>query len=140
MAVSDQIIQVLDALCEKFGIMVDWTSENVIPYITTLCTKLVSWEIWTSVAWMGIMIFLTIASIIAIKLLHPVFKRGLENERSYEVGWSVGSTFAIGGLCVFYLATIIVLGVQIMDIIKCTTFPEMYVFEYVQRLINPPSY
>lgn len=53
MTVSDQIIQVLDNLCEKFGLAIDWTSENVIPYLTTLCTKLVSYEIWTSVAWLA---------------------------------------------------------------------------------------
>lgn len=35
MTVSDQIINVLDALCEKFGLVIDWTSENVVPYLTT---------------------------------------------------------------------------------------------------------
>ena len=30
MTVSEQIIQVLDALCEKFGLVIDWTSENAI--------------------------------------------------------------------------------------------------------------
>ena len=45
---------------------------------------------------------------------------------------------------VFYTVIIIVLGVlsivgivtQIMDIIKCVTFPEMYIFEYVQGVLN----
>lgn len=36
---SDQIISVLDALCEKFGIAIDWTSQNVIPYIQLLAKK-----------------------------------------------------------------------------------------------------
>jgi S-DNA-T family DNA segregation ATPase FtsK/SpoIIIE len=31
---------------------------------------------------------------------------------------------------------VFVFGVQIMDIVKCTTFPELYVIEYIQRLIN----
>lgn len=33
MQVSDQIIQVLDAICDKFGLAVDWTSTNVLPYL-----------------------------------------------------------------------------------------------------------
>lgn len=34
--VSDQIIAVIDQLCEKFGIVVDWSSETVIPYLEDL--------------------------------------------------------------------------------------------------------
>ena len=63
MVVSEQIIQVLDNLCMKLGLAIDWTSENVAPYLTVLCTKLVSYEIWTSVAWL---VFATIPLIIVI--------------------------------------------------------------------------
>lgn len=136
MTVSDQIIQVLDSLCEKFGLMIDWTGENIIPYITTLCTKLVAYEIWTSVALMAIMSVLIVASIIATKMLVPVFKKGIANQGIYDYGWSLGAVFAIIFLCIFYVKAIPVIGTQIMDIIKCITFPEMYVFEYVQDLIT----
>lgn len=139
MTVSEQIIQVLDALCEKFGLAIDWTSENVIPYLTTLGEKLISYEVWTSVFWIGLMTVLTIASVIATKRLYPVFKEGIENQDWIECGWSVGTGFAIAGLIGLYTATIIVIGTQIIDIIKCTTFPEMYVFEYIQSIINAGS-
>lgn len=137
MTVSEQIIQVLDTLCEKFGLVIDWTGENVIPHITTLLGKLVVWEIWSSVAWMAIMVVLTLISIIGIKKLAPIFKDGLERDRrSYDIGWSIASTFAIIGLCILYLSTFLVIGSQIMDIIKCVTFPEMFIFEYIQGMIN----
>ena len=137
MNVSDQIIQVLDALCEKFGLVIDWTSENVLPYLSTLCTKLVSYEIWTSVAWMSIMIVMSIASVIVTKRLVPIFKDGLEKDRrNYDVGWGIGTGLSIFGLCILYLATIVVIVTQIMDIIQCVTFPEMFIFEYVQRVLN----
>ena len=136
MTVSEQIIQVLDALCEKFGIVIDWTSANVIPYIETLCGKLIAYEIGTSIAYMVIMILLSIASIVATKKFYPAFKQGLEDESSWECGWTIGTTFAIIGLVILNLVTIIVVGVQVMDIIKCATFPEMYIFEYVNTLIQ----
>ena len=136
MTVSEQIIQVIDSLCEKFGIVIDWTSANVIPYVTTLMTKLIQWEIWSSVAWMVIMVVLTVVSIIATKICIPVFKNGIANQRHYDVGWSVGAFFAIAGLVLFYGVAICVIGTQIFDIIKCCTFPEMYIFEYIQGMIN----
>ena len=49
---SEEIIKVLDALAEKFGVAVDWTSANVIPYLEQLCGKYVNYEIATSVIWM----------------------------------------------------------------------------------------
>lgn len=36
---GEEIIKVLDALAEKFGLAIDWTSNNVIPYLETLCGK-----------------------------------------------------------------------------------------------------
>lgn len=137
MTVSDQIIQVLDSLCEKFGMAIDWTNDNVVPYITMLCEKLVAWEIWTSVAWIIIMVVLSIIGMVATKICYPTFKRGwIENSRSYDIGWQFASIMAVIGLIILYLTAIITVGVQIMDIIKCVTFPEMFVFEYIQGIIN----
>lgn len=138
MTVSEQIIQVIDVLFEKFGIIVDWTSENVIPYVEALCRKLIVYEISTSVAWMIIMMLVSIGSIVAAKKFYPTFKKGWdENANSYcDMGWQVASILAIFGLVIINFATICVWGQQIMDIIKCVTFPEMYIFEYISSLIN----
>lgn len=140
MNVSDQIIQVLDNLCEKFGLVIDWTSENVVPYVTTLCTKLVSYEIWTSVAWMAILCILGIAVAVVIKKYIPIFKAGVNQDDILKaVDWEVGSVFVIIGLVVFYIVVCVAFVSQIMDIIKCVTFPEMFIFEYIQGLINTAS-
>lgn len=138
MTVSEQIIQVVNALCEKVGIAIDWTGENVLPYIEMLCGKLVKYEIATSIVWMVIMASLSIASIVATKKLAPTFKKGLKaNAESWsDFGWEIGTGFAIAGLIIINLSTLIVLPTQIMDIIKCIAFPEMYVFEYVSALLS----
>ena len=83
------------------------------------------------------MILISVASIVAAKKFYPTFKDGWErNARSsYEMGWQVASVFAIIGIIAVNFSTICVLGTQIMDIIKCAVFPEMYVFEYVSKFI-----
>lgn len=136
MTVSEQIIQVIDALCEKFGIAVNWTGENVIPYLEVLCGKLIKYEICTSIASIVIMVLLSIASIVATKKLAPIFKEGLKREKySLNCGWEIATAFAIIGLVVINLIAIIDVGTQIMDIIACVTFPEKYIFEYVKELM-----
>lgn len=136
MNVSDQIIQVLDNLCEKFGLAIDWTSENVVPYLTTLGAKLISFEIWTSIASMLFTLLLVIAVTVVTKKLIPVFKRGLELQKSFEIRWSVATTFAIIALVIFCIICVCVFATQTMDIVKCLTFPELYIFEYIQNLIT----
>ena len=48
MSISDQIIAVINDLCQKFGIAIDWTAENVLPYIEDLCARYIQFEIQTS--------------------------------------------------------------------------------------------
>ena len=33
---SEEVIKILDNLGEKFGVAIDWTSENIAPYLTKL--------------------------------------------------------------------------------------------------------
>ena len=129
MTVSEQIIQVLDALCNKFGFAIDWTSENVIPYIDTLCTKLVYWEIWSSVSWIGIMAVLSvIAAIISAKL--QIFSE------DFYIDWDISGVLLTIFFISLWFATVLCVGTQIFDIVKCCTFPELFVFEYIQGIIN----
>lgn len=130
MTVSDQIIQVLTYLGEKFGIAIDWTSENVIPYLTTLCQKLISYEIWTSVAWISIMALLSIISII-ITVRYRVFS--MDFIEDHDVFLPI---ILIAGFIVLWISAVGCIGTQIFDIIKCTTFPELYIFEYIQSLVS----
>ena len=51
MTASNQIIAVLDAICEKFGIVIDWTASNIMPYLQDLCKRIVSYKIATSVTY-----------------------------------------------------------------------------------------
>lgn len=94
MTVSEQVIQVPDVLCEKFGIAIDWTSANVIPYVETLCGKLVTYEIFTSVTSIVIWVALCAAVAFATKRLYPVIMKKIDEQGWADVGWSV-----LGDIC-----------------------------------------
>lgn len=128
MTVSDQIIQVLDVLCEKFGIVVDWTSANALPYLTTLLGKLVQWEIWSSVAYI---VFAVIGLIVCIVI-------GIWAAKKMDDLDVIAA--ALCTVCIVCgLVAIGALVEQVMDIIKCCTFPEMFIFEYIQGMIKSGS-
>lgn len=74
MTVSEQIIQVINDLCEKLGVAIDWTNQNIISYIEILAQKLIKYEIITSVLWMLFWILLSTVSTILIKKFRPIIK------------------------------------------------------------------
>ena len=60
MKFSEEVIAILDNVCAKFGVAVDWTSENVVPYLTELAGKCVKYELVTSIMWIAAFALLTL--------------------------------------------------------------------------------
>lgn len=46
---SSQFIEIFDHLCQKFGVVIDWGAQNVIPYITALCGRITNYLIFTNI-------------------------------------------------------------------------------------------
>lgn len=120
MTVSDQIIAVLNDLCAKFGVAIDWSTENVIPYATELCDRYIRYEIATSIAWA------VIATIVPVVLLIIAHKHHDEDViiPCSIIGW-------IGAVIAF-----ITVSFQIFDIIECATIPEKTILEYIWTVLK----
>ena len=129
MTVSDQIIAVLDDLCSKFGIAIDWTSENVIPYVKELLGKFITYEIVTSAIW--IVLCLSII-VVAYTVRKKYYKR---NEIKEIIGDDDGA-FVLTMAFAISLVFIIPVVVQIFDIATCLTFPEKIIFDEVTYLMK----
>ena len=140
MTISEQIISVFEALAEQFGIAINWGVDNVVPYIKTLCDKLIQYEIWTSIGYIGLMVLLCLLGTVIFKNIMPKININLNKNCDIYgdewMGWMIAKVFLIIFLVGLYITTITVIAVQAMDIIKCKTFPEMYIFEYIQDLIT----
>ena len=133
MVFSKEIIDVLDYLCGKFGIAIDWTSENVMPYLESLCGRYIQYEVYTSIVWMVAIPVITILVAIPLSILH---------KKAKEVEWCdyyAQTVFAVIFWALFVcmcIASIFVICEQMFDIIECYTIPEKVVFEYVNNLMK----
>ena len=47
--VADQIIQVLNAICEKLGIVIDWSSKNITTYLLQLMERIVHYRMYKAI-------------------------------------------------------------------------------------------
>lgn len=125
-SISNEIIKVLDALCDKFGIVVDWSSENVLPYLNTLIDKCVNYEITTSIYWIFIAV---IAG--GFGIYFCIHGKYIGKKTDWDEGFGI---FTIGLICLF--ASLVIIPCQIHDLIQCFTFPELTVFNQIQQIIN----
>lgn len=131
MKISEQIIEVLEYLGEKFGIAIDWSSETVLPVIQTLCGKYIRWEIATSIVWAVIGVILLIIGFIALPKAIAALERYRED---YDEDWRLYVSIIVTIFCLLF--GFIAVSTQVFDIIKCYAFPELQVFEYIQGLIT----
>ena len=133
MTVSGQIIEVLNALCEKFGLIIDWSSENVLPYLQELCGKFINYEIATSVVWIVIWFCVCVISWIVW---------GATYKTAEALDWDSG--YIVCGINVFFLVFallfsvifILVASTQIFDIIEAIYLPEKTIYEFIRYQIS----
>ena len=123
----------LEALFEKFGIAIDWTGQNVLPYVQELMKRAVSYELWTSV--MGIVFFLLSTGIcwfIVWRLSRtPDFRWYYAFEKPAP---TIAVIFAIIGTILTIISSIGI-PVQTMDIITCLAFPEKIIFNMIKSMM-----
>lgn len=137
MEISEQVIKVLDAVCDKFGIAIDWTSNNVIPYIQELGNKIITYDICNSIVWLviGSVIPLTVAILIK-KFLN---KKKLEaKERMNDYYYTDGSLDEGAWCCYAMIIVLIIIAIilttsNIESIIQDIVFPEKTIIEFITQ-------
>jgi hypothetical protein len=131
MSISDEIIKVLDALAERLGIVIDWTSQNVIPYLEQLYYKYIKYEIATSIVWMLIGIVCILVGKRGIKIVQYFYKKYQEDKSNYCDMWAIIIGLAVG---MAFLSGAVIIGSELFDVVTCLTFPEKIILEEIKLL------
>lgn len=141
---SNEIIKVLDSLGEKLGIAIDWTAENVQPYLKDLMERFIDYKMIINI--IGVVISLLIIFLLAVIFKNTVIKsynRCKENERSTEIWWYSNDGISIDGEVVFMiiaiamftlLPSLIALFMNITGIIENIYLPEKALIEYITKI------
>ena len=134
MEASQQIIEVLDYLCKKLGIVIDWSSDNVLPYLQNLCNKYIQWEISTSVVWIIVGALFIISGAILLKVRSTSIKR----DGTERYAWDANCWYPYVAICAWIIIAsgALVILCQTFDIIKCINFPELQIYEYLENKIS----
>lgn len=127
MTFSEQTISILDYLCQKFGIVIDWTSDTIWPMAEMLAGKYIKWEIASSILWIVIFMMGFIACLWGIKTI----KKHLSDSYIDEM-WILFCIFLGLGALGFVAGV----ATQAFDITRCFVFPELELFEFLNETVN----
>ena len=111
--------QVLQELGKQFGLMIDWSNENFIPYLKELAQRVVQYETWQSIFWLFFGVLVIILGIILIILE----LKSILNVDDF--------LFFIG--VVLIIVGIGIICVQINDILLCKYLPEKILLRYAKQ-------
>lgn len=134
-SVSGQIIQVLEALCDKFGLVADWSSQNIAPYLQNLVNKAVQYKLWTNVLYLGVTFLIMLVCWIIVWRLSK--KAGFDIDYAFYNGRGAETFAGVLGVVgiISAIAFVILCFVAGHDIITCITFPEKVVIDMLQDMM-----
>ena len=134
MNASDQIIAVLDKLGEQMGVAIDWTSENILPYIQDLISRIAAIQIVNSVigiVFAAVSLFLTIFIIFKLVKLSQIDSKEPDEYFSPYDGWYIGGIVAI---VILGMLSIILFSTSIPSLTQAIWLPEITAYKYIKMI------
>lgn len=123
MSFSDNFIRIMDAIGDRLGIAIDWTSQNMMPYIEQLSQRIINYEISMSIFYM---VVFALVLFVGIKVLSIGKRMFNENEDEFGI-----FPILIGlGIIVFALVG---MGTYIKELITAFTLPEKVLLEFIMQ-------
>lgn len=136
---SAQIIEVLNDICEKFGIAVDWTSKNIQPYLKELMAKCINYKLATDIVWLVVGIVLLIIGGVLLRFASNNNRKYHEIKDYYERMHS--NLDDVAGIQ--FIITIIAICISIIlilyftiNLVTCVTFPEKVILDMVRSYLT----
>lgn len=133
---DSQIISVLNALCDKIGIAVDWTTENVGPQIEMLLEQYAQYLLVGNIVGTLVASFIFVVStcLIIVTVRSHAKKTWAYDEYDDEYNWigfsvMLGSIFAlvISGVCLLFC---------IDGLIESVTIPQIYAAQELLSMLQ----
>ena len=131
MSVSDEIIKLVDAFAERFGVAVDWSSENVLPYLENLAGRYIKYEIAVSAV---IMILAAIVLIGGLTYLHKHKDFGVIITHYNYIPDDEDRFVRILAYALIITIPTIAILIGIFEIIPCIFLPEKVILEELLAL------
>lgn len=133
---SEEIIKILDDLSQRFGIAIDWSSQNVLPYLQDLMTRLIQYKNIQAIMWIiiSVIVFILVGIILRVMLKYIDKYYDSLDSHLYDEDRTLAKGFAwfIAGIFIFAFILVIILNIR--GLIQNIYLPEATIIEYIKSL------
>ena len=128
---DEELCNIIDKIAEKIGVAIDWSSENVMPYIQDIMQRYRTMNIVNNIIVMTVCaIIITICVIVAVKIAKGIINSSQNTSSSiwFDADFDMVSTFSITA------SIIIVFSFFISGIVLCDAIWELMGWLYVPEV------
>lgn len=132
---SSQFIEIFDHLCQKFGVVIDWTAQNVIPYVTALCGRMIKYIIFKDV----VLIFVMAGIFYLLwRFTTPCCSKENKWDPDFHYCKSLNCSYILGwlGRGVGTIFSIVWIVKCILTIVRCVYLPEFVIIDCLNGFIS----
>ncbi len=128
---SEEIIKILDELGKRLGIAIDWSNENIMPYLQDLMGRFIAYKNIQAVLWILISAIGIGLSIWGIKMLvkwrkSDKFNKGIFDDDEFFFGLGI----TVISLCILIFSIIMFCNLQ--AIAQNVFIPELSIIDYIK--------
>lgn len=135
---SEEVIKVFDYIGEKLGIAIDYTQENIYPYLEDLWHRYITFEIVKHSIGCAVAVIMLIIALFVVKKLYSFYKQALNGDVDgffFCLNWRERpemndiSIFLLIIACVMLIFSIIFMICSSISIIEWSLIPEKCIME-----------
>ena len=127
---SEEIIKILDDLGRRFGILIDWSSENILPYLQDLMSRFIKYDIAINIFVILFGIIFLIITIFAIRKI----RKDQKEIQYYELLDEGMPQFLI--ICISIIIMLYTFSTGPTKIIQDIYLPEKSIYEYIKSEVQ----
>lgn len=117
---TEAFLKVFEYLSEKFGIVVDTTSKDILPYLQSLGDKIVAYEQNIAIMW------IIVGAVLATFSLIVFFIGCAKDWECMHWMWLIGGVGIGVGIIIYNMYTYI----------GCMTFKEKIILDYIEQMMT----
>ena len=129
---SDEIIKILNDLGNRLGIAIDWTSNNILPYLQDLMKRFIELKNTQAIIWIVLsLVIITVTVIVIIKLIKYLKK---QNKKDYDYD-DIASCIVMANVIIGFitLSFAIVLLCNVFGLLQNIFTPEITIVDYISN-------
>ncbi len=128
---SEEIIKVLDNLGQKLGIAIDWSNQNIMPYLQELLGRFITLKNAEAITWIIISLIVMTLSIVSIILAKKWVKKNKYDSCDDEYMIAVIVYIVTISLSAIFL---IILLCNLLGLLQNIFVPELSIIDYIRNI------